>query len=132
MSFSTPYHTLRNFNCDSCTSEKLLLVTSVIDDLEVNLNEFSNLVSRYTRRENRAYLVYLIDMIKDELSEHPKELKEDEFINLANVLGEQFDEIMEATRNKDLYKCGERLRTCLTAYDKHYEELKKVIAQSEL
>jgi len=132
MSFSTPYHTLLALHSDISAESELQSVIISADKLEVCLDKFTNLVTKNTRRDNRAYLVYLIDSIKEELNEHPKQLKGDTCVDLTLLLGDKFDEIMSVTRNKLLYKSGEHLRELLDHYSTNYNKLKDAIAQAEL
>lgn len=133
MSLSTPYHTILSFTHDENIKKALSDLINSTDYLGQEIKIFTNQVSKFTRRENRHYLNYMIGCIEDDLSEHPKQLKTSEQIDLSSATASyKFQEIMATTRSKELYKSGLKLKQLLIDYSNNYNKLKEAIAQSEL
>lgn len=84
------------------------------------LNDFEWQVKHKTRSTNRECLLYKINCIWDILTNDFELIWTDNHAKSVSVLDADFDDIMEETRIKSLYKSGEHLRQVLFNYDKQH------------
>jgi phage-related tail protein len=93
------------------------------------LNDFEVQIKYNTRSTNRAYLFYMTNCLWDNLTIDFESIWVGEYEKLSETLGCEFDAVMNDTRSKPLYKCGERLRAAVNSYDNQHKAFKDIAAE---